>query len=397
VGQNGLVGPAAVLSLPVGGALLAACALPSLRRPRDVWRLLLLELATLGVLAAAGAAGLAVPGLVPVLPRPEGAPAAAILLLCTTLLGVLAWRAARTFLLTRRPADAVVAAGAVWLAFAELGLLTFPMMDLGWWIAHGLEVVGIGMIGIPAAIDLGRGARASRPLVGDLQAHELVRDEERFLGARVHALMLQLAVKDGSTAGHTRRVATLAVRMGEQLGLPAARLRLLALGGLLHDMGKLTVPDEVLNKPGRLTDEEFAVIRRHPGWGRDLLRELGGFPPLVHQLVEGHHERLDGTGYPHGRPAGELDLEVRILSVADVYDALTADRVYREAWPVGRALALLEEETGSAFDAACVRALQSVLAVERTAEAPAEPAWVATVQADVVAAPAPVPPRRSLR
>jgi HD-GYP domain-containing protein (c-di-GMP phosphodiesterase class II) len=175
------------------------------------------------------------------------------------------------------------------------------------------------------------------------------------------------------------------------------RLAKLGMGLLLHDIGKMVVPDEVLNKPGRLTDEEFAVIRRHPGWGRDLLRELGGFPPLVHQLVEGHHERLDGAGYPHGRPAGELDLEVRILSVADVYDALTADRVYREAWPVGRALALLEEETGSAFDAACVRALQSVLAVERTAEAPAEPAWVATVQADVVAAPAPVPPRRSLR
>ena len=150
--------------------------------------------------------------------------------------------------------------------------------------------------------------------------------------------MLRLAEKDGSTAGHTRRVATLAVQIGERLGLPADRLRLLALGGLLHDMGKLSVPDAILNKPGKLTDEEFDVIRRHPAWGRELLTELGGFPELVLELVESHHERLDGRGYPNGAEAAKLELEVRILTVADVYDALTADRVYREAWPAERAL-----------------------------------------------------------
>lgn len=164
-------------------------------------------------------------------------------------------------------------------------------------------------------------------------------------------------------------------------------------------MGKLAVPDEVLHEPGRLTDAEFGVIRRHPGWGRDLLRELGGFPPLVHQLVEGHHERLDGTGYPHRVAAGELDLEIRILSVADVLDALTADRVYREAWPAERALALLDRDTGSAFDGACVRALQAVLAAEGGVEPPAAPAWVATLQvegAPAAAASSPAPHRRSL-
>ena len=83
--------------------------------------------------------------------------------------------------------------------------------------------------------------------------------------------MLRLAAKDPSTEGHTRRVATLAVEIGERLGLPESRLRLLALGGLLHDMGKLSVPDHILNKPGALTDEEFAVIKRHPVWGRELL------------------------------------------------------------------------------------------------------------------------------
>src|SRR6185312_17339127 len=125
-----------------------------------------------------------------------------------------------------------------------------------------------------------------------------------------------------------------------------------------------SVPNEILSKPGRLTDEEFAEIRRHPGAGRELLSELGGFPPLVLDLVESHHERLDAGGYPNGRPAGELDLAVRILTVADVYDALTADRVYREAWPAERALGLLESETGTAFDPECVAALRVVVAIE---------------------------------
>jgi HD-GYP domain-containing protein (c-di-GMP phosphodiesterase class II) len=137
---------------------------------------------------------------------------------------------------------------------------------------------------------------------------------------------------------------------------------LLATGGLLHDIGKLSIPDEILGKPGRLTDEEFAEIKRHPAIGRDLLKELGGFQPLVLELVESHHERLDGAGYPHAVSAAELPLEVRILTVSDVYDALTANRVYRSAWNSERALALLHEESGSAFDPVCVAALEAVLA-----------------------------------
>ena len=136
-------------------------------------------------------------------------------------------------------------------------------------------------------------------------------------------------------------------------------------------MGKLSVPNEILNKPGRLTDEEFDEIRRHPSAGSELLAELGGFSPLVLDLVESHHERLDGNGYPNRRPAGELDLAVRILTVADVYDALTADRVYREARPAERALALLDEESGLAFDPDCVAALRSVVAPERPELVPA--------------------------
>ena len=351
VGENGLVQAAGALNIPIGGLILCASALPGLRRPLNARRLLRLQIATLVVLALVGGTALVVPGLIPAVPRPGTTVATLIFVASAPLLALLAHRAARTFLLTRRRADALVAFGVVLLAGGEFGLLQYGMMDLGWWSAHALEVAGIGLVGIPAALDL-RHATASRPLVGDLRAEHIVADEETFLGGRVHALLRRLSDKDGSTEGHTRRVATLAVQIGEQLGLPAHRLRLLALGGLLHDMGKLT-------------DAEFDVIKGHPSAGRELLTELGSFPPLVLDLVESHHERLDGRGYPNQASAGHLEVEVRILTVADVYDALTADRVYREAWPMERALSILDEDTGTAFDGECVRALKAVVAPQQ--------------------------------
>ena len=147
-------------------------------------------------------------------------------------------------------------------------------------------------------------------------------------------------------------------------GLAPNRLRVLATGGLLHDIGKLSVPDEILGKPGALDEDEFAVIKKHPEWGHRLLGELGGFSDGVRRLVLDHHERLDGNGYPNGRAAAELGIETRILTVCDVYDALLSVRVYRDAWTHERAMDLLREQTGSAFDANCVRALERVLARE---------------------------------
>ena len=241
-------------------------------------------------------------------------------------------------------------------------LLTWA--DLGWWLGHLLELSGIVAVGVQVALDLRRSAQ-SRPLSGDLLAAELVAEEEAFLGARVRALTMHLAEKDVSTEEHTRRVAMRAVQVGEELGLPPHRLRQLAIGGLLHDIGKLRVPDAILKKPGPLTDHEFAVVKRHPEWGRELLGELGGFADTVRRLVLDHHERLVGGGYPRGIEADELQLDTRILTVCDVYDALISPRVYREAWTHEQAIALLREETGEAFDHRCVAALELVLARER--------------------------------
>jgi putative nucleotidyltransferase with HDIG domain len=160
----------------------------------------------------------------------------------------------------------------------------------------------------------------------------------------VNALLARLASCDASTEEHTRRVALLAAKVGDELKLSAASRRHLAVGGLLHDIGKLSVPIEILQKPGALTDEEFTAITRHPEDGRRLLEELGGFPVEVRRLVSDHHERLDGSGYPRGLAREELNIETRILAVCDVYDALVSDRVYRPAWTPERALALLHDE-----------------------------------------------------
>jgi putative nucleotidyltransferase with HDIG domain len=180
-------------------------------------------------------------------------------------------------------------------------------------------------------------------------------------------LMARLEAKDVSTEEHTRRVAEFAVQIGEYLGLAPGRLRDLALAGLLHDIGKLSTPDAILTKPGRLTDAEMDVIKRHPVHGDELARELG-YPEQIRRPVRGHHERLDGSGYPDGLAGEQIDLESRILAVADVWDALVSPRVYRGAWTPGRAMALLVEESGTGFDERCVAALRAITGVEPAAD-----------------------------
>ena len=247
-------------------------------------------------------------------------------------------------MLTRRTADLAVALGCAWLGVTLYVNLMIGPMTLGFYLGHVLEIAAVILVAVPAALDIKR-AGASRPLVGDLSATDLVASEQAYLGPRVRALMVRLEGRDVSTEEHTRRVALLAAQVGEELKLSAASRRHLAVGGLLHDIGKLSVPLEILQKPGPLTDAEFAAIKRHPADGRRLLEELGGFPEAVRGLVSDHHERLDGGGYPRGLTADQMSIETRILAVVDVYDALVSDRVYRAAWTPERAFGLLEEES----------------------------------------------------
>jgi HD-GYP domain-containing protein (c-di-GMP phosphodiesterase class II) len=363
VGYNGVISFSGGATLPVGGAVLALSALPAFRGPRAVRPLLWFQGFLLAGIVTLGVVGLASPSVVPSVPEPASASALAVLAVGLCFYGILGLRALHTYLLTRRLADLVVLVGLAWLAAALVAALVLDFTQFGWWVGHGLELAGIGFVGGAVALDLYRSVQ-SRPLVGDLRGSELVSEEEAFLGSQIRALTVRLADKDTYTEEHTRRVALRAVQVGEELGLPPGRLRTLAVGGLLHDIGKLSVPDEILKKPGSLEPGEYAVIQRHPEHGKSLLRELGGFADGVLRLVHDHHERLDGTGYPRGLREAELDLDTRILAVCDVYDALISTRVYRAAWSADKALSLLFEQAGSAFDNRCVEALARVLARE---------------------------------
>ena len=363
IGDNGVIAFTGGATLPVGAAVLALTALPALRRPKSVRPLIVLQILLLAAVITLGAVGMLLPSAVPNVPAPGSPAAVSALFIGLALFGLLAARALRTFLLTRRIADLVVAIGIVWLASALPPAMLLSFMQLGWWIGHGFELLGIVVVAVPVALDLRRSAQ-SRPLVGDVCGADLVQAEEAFLGSHVRALTLSLARKDEYTEEHTRRVALRAVQVGEVLGLTGGRLRALATGALVHDIGKLSVPDAILQKPGPLTDEEFEVIKQHPEWGDRMLVDLG-FGEDVRHLVRSHHERLDGSGYPHGAEGSLISFDARILAVCDVYDALISTRVYRDAWTHERAVKLLRDESGTSFDGKCVTALERVLASER--------------------------------
>ncbi len=163
------------------------------------------------------------------------------------------------------------------------------------------------------------------------------------------------------TAGHSERVTLGALEIGRRLGLDGDDLDLLHRGGLLHDIGKVGIPAGILDKPGKLTAEEYDQIKQHPAIGARILAPIGAVRRAL-PLVLHHHELLDGSGYPHGLRGEQIPQLVRILTVADVFDALVSDRPYRPAWPVERAIAHLREGAGTKFDAGIVEALAAATA-----------------------------------
>jgi diguanylate cyclase (GGDEF)-like protein/putative nucleotidyltransferase with HDIG domain len=178
--------------------------------------------------------------------------------------------------------------------------------------------------------------------------------------ATVKSLALAIDAKDQYTHQHILRVQRYAVATAIQMGMTGDELEGLKTGALLHDIGKLGVPEYVLLKPGRLTDEEFEKIKQHPTIGAAILDPVT-FPWPVVPVVKHHHEKWDGTGYPDGLAGEDIPLTARILSVGDVYDALTSNRSYRHAWPHERALELIQKQSGVHFDPVAVKAFSEVI------------------------------------
>jgi putative two-component system response regulator len=149
--------------------------------------------------------------------------------------------------------------------------------------------------------------------------------------------------KDSYTEGHTRRVSGLSKMIAEKLGFDEQQLRDMELAGIVHDIGKVSTPDQILNKPGRLTDPEFDVIKEHPEVGETILKPLTTMKSILHP-VRHHHEKLDGSGYPDGLMADEIITETRILAIADIFDALYTDRPYKKGFSIEKTLNILNEE-----------------------------------------------------
>ncbi len=197
--------------------------------------------------------------------------------------------------------------------------------------------------------------------------------------ALASALARAVDAKDSYTRSHSDTVASICVLLAEKLNLPSKRVGRLRLAGLLHDVGKIGTPDEILQKPSKLTAEEYEVVKQHPVKGAEIAR--AAVLEEESQWILHHHERLDGHGYPDGLEGDEIPLESRIILVADAYEALTSDRPYRLGRPSADALEEIEENAGTQFDPNVVAALAAILAhtdlsesATRTLKPPAEPA-----------------------
>lgn len=150
-----------------------------------------------------------------------------------------------------------------------------------------------------------------------------------------------IEAKDTYTDGHTRRVSNLAIALGNKFDLDKNRIKNIEIGAIIHDIGKVSTPEAVLNKPGPLNDQEFEVIKNHPESGAKIIRPISSLSDCM-EMVLSHHEKLDGTGYPNGLKADQISLETRIVAISDIFDALYTDRPYRKALPFEKIRSILD-------------------------------------------------------
>jgi putative nucleotidyltransferase with HDIG domain len=177
---------------------------------------------------------------------------------------------------------------------------------------------------------------------------------ETFI-ATVNALASTVEMKDPYTAGHQQWVTRLACAIAKEMGLPEEQIEGIRMAGLIHDIGKINIPAEILTKPGHLSEIQYNMVKIHPQVGCDILREIK-FPWPVAQIVLQHHERMDGSGYPQGLSGDAIILEARILAVADTVEAMSSHRSYRAAHGIERALDEISRNRGTLYDPEVVNA-----------------------------------------
>ena len=255
---------------------------------------------------------------------------------------------------------AVLAAGAAFVAAAAALLSLVAGSTWGSWS----YVVLIPILGLASVTYRAYKERVAANLgrIDDLMRIHL---------STIEALTLAIDAKDPHAQGHVRKVQAYALELASRMMIPEVELEAIRAAALLHDIGKLAIPDHLLNKPGKLSDMEYQKVKAHPSVGADILANVA-FPYPVVPIVRHHHERWDGSGYPDGLKAEEIPLGARILAVADVFEALTSDRVYRRRKSYDEARDIIQAMSGVHFDPVVVRALREnlpavVAAAERSA------------------------------
>jgi len=255
---------------------------------------------------------------------------------------------------------ALTQGGSLRRVWKECYFWSFPYYLVGGGIAavtHACnQAVGWQMVflGLPVVYII---FRSYRLYLGRLESEKQHAEEIAALHLRtIEALALAIEAKDETTHEHLQRVQVYAVELGKKAGLDAAGLQALHAASILHDIGKLAVPEHIISKPGKLTPEEFEKMKIHPVVGAEILARVQ-FPYDVVPVVRAHHEKWNGTGYPDGLKGEEIPLGARVLALVDCFDALASDRQYRRALPLDEALAAVQAEAGISFDPALVRLL----------------------------------------
>jgi putative nucleotidyltransferase with HDIG domain len=250
----------------------------------------------------------------------------------------------------------LVLAFAATMSIAAISAMEYgELWHLSWWDYHVYLLSGFAAV----ALVVFRRSSVAKAVESVLETAFAV-DPLSHIAAgypeELHTLVQAVEEKDAYTYGHSFRTAEIATALGARLGLEPEDLRLLAQGAYLHDVGKIAIPNEILNKPGRLTSDERVRIESHPSVGAELVARAPSLVGCV-DVVRYHHERFDGAGYPDGVVGEEIPFLARITTVADVWDALTSDRAYRQAWEPQKALAHIVAGSGTHFDPAAVAAL----------------------------------------
>lgn len=365
-----VVGYSARLSLLMGAIFLALSVVDL--RPRlaafvvDHYRLLMAAIVL--VLAAHVGTALAFPQLIAWVPMENPLVSWGIGAIAWVCLGFAAVRYYQAYRYALLPLQGTMALGAVFLAEAQLMMILGHRWQLSWWTYHICMLAGF-LAPVLALLHQYRRTGDLGALIEGLFLRQQIRGLRTGDPQALTALAAAVAGKDGETAGHLERVGELSVAIGLHMGLPPQRMAVLRWGGRLHDLGKIGVPNSILRKPGKLTSDEFAVMKAHTIRGWNIARRCPQLEEAA-EIIRSHHEKVDGSGYPDALAGDAIPLEARIVAVADVWDALTWARAYKPAWPIEDAVALFRRDSGTHFDPGCVDALFAVLAIAPTAAQP---------------------------